>query len=303
MRVNFLFNKKIAALISVASNLSLIVIKLITGFVTGSVSIISEAIHSASDLLASVIAFFAVNKADQPADKDHQFGHGKYEDVAGFIEGSLIILASIYIIIEVVKKLSGEVQPVENSFAGIVVMGISVLVNIIVSSYLFKVAKVTDSIAIYSDAEHLRTDIFSSLTVFIGLIIIKYTGLHIIDAIIATIVAMVIMNAGYKICKQTMNDILDGSLPQKDIDTIDKIIKNYIQHGITCIKDIKTRRSGKDKEINMTLLVDGNITVNSAHEICDKIENEIESNLGNSKIIIHIEPMKECCASCKKNEL
>ena len=293
-------NKKAAALLSILSNLSLIILKLITGFLTGSVSIISEAIHSGSDLLASFITFVAVNKADKPADSDHPFGHGKYEDVAGFIEGSLIILASLYIIYEVIKKLSGEVEPVTNSLAGISVMGVSVLVNIGVSAYLFKVAKVTDSIAIYSDAEHLRTDIFSSLTVFAGLIIIQFTGLHIIDAIIATIVAMIIMNTGYKICKQTMNDILDGSLPQKEVELLDMVIKSHINHGISGIKEIKTRKSGKDKEINMILLVDGKLTVSSAHEICDKIENEIENKLGNTKITIHVEPAKNADNSCQK---
>ncbi len=296
-------NKKAAAVLSIISNLSLIILKLITGFLTGSVSIISEAIHSASDLLASFITFIAVNKADQPADSDHQFGHGKYEDVAGFIEGSLIILASLYIIYEVIKKLSGEVEPVTNSAAGIAVMGISVVVNIAVSAYLFKVAKVTDSIAIYSDAQHLRTDIFSSFTVFAGLIFISCTGLHIIDAIIATIVAMIIMNTGYKICKQTMNDILDGSLPQKDIDLIDSVIKSHINHGITAIKDIKTRKSGKDKEIIIILLVDGNLTVLNAHNICDIIENEIEKKLGNTKITIHIEPVETGGNYCEKVDI
>ena len=299
--INTLFtNKKTAAMLSIISNLSLIILKLITGFLTGSVSIISEAIHSASDLLASFITFIAVNKADKPADSDHQFGHGKYEDVAGFIEGCLIILASLYIIYEVIKKLSGEVDPVTNSIAGIAVMGISVAVNIAVSAYLFKVAKITDSIAIHSDAEHLRTDIFSSLTVFAGLIVIEFTGLHIIDAIMATIVAMIIMNTGYKICKQTMNDILDGSLPQKDVEVIDNVIKKYIDHGISEIKDIKTRKSGKDKEINMILLVDGNLTVSKEHSICDSIENEIEKKLGNTKITIHVEPAKTADDSCQK---
>ena len=300
MKTTFLTNKKAAALLSIISNLSLIILKLVTGFLTGSVSIISEAIHSASDLLASFITFIAVNKADQPADSDHPFGHGKYEDVAGFIDGSLIILASLYIIYEVIKKLSGEVEPVTNSAAGITVMGISVVVNIAVSAYLFKVAQITDSIAINSDAQHLRTDIFSSLTVFAGLIVIEFSGLHILDAIMATIVAMIIMNTGYKICKQTMNDILDGSLPQKDVELIDNIIKNHINHGISGIKDIKTRKSGKNKEIIMVLLVDGNITVSNAHNICDIIENEIEKELGNTKITIHIEPAKTMDNSCQK---
>ena len=166
---SFLKNTKFAASLSVLSNLLLIALKLIAGFVSGSISIISEAVHSGSDFLASVIAFYAVHKSDQPADKGHQFGHGKYEDVAGFVEGCLIILASLYIVYEAAKKLAGFSSPIDNSLLAVTVMFVSVCANFLVSSYLFKVAKITDSIAIYSDAQHLRTDIYSSLAVFIGL--------------------------------------------------------------------------------------------------------------------------------------
>ena len=299
MITNFYENKKLAASVSVLSNLTLIVIKLITGFISGSVSIISEAIHSGSDFLASVITFFAVHKSESPADKDHQFGHGKYEDVAGFIEGCLIILAAMYIIFEASKKLTGEIEPFSNSMIGIAVMLISVITNIAVSSYLMYVAKKTDSIALYSDAQHLRTDIFSSLTVFIGLIIIYYTGLHIIDSVIAVIVAMIIMHTGYKICKESMNDILDGSLPEEDIEKIKIILKNHLENEISGIKEIKTRKSGKDKDIVIALYVDGNMKIRDAHNLCDKLENEIENKLGNTKVTIHIEPADCNCVCCQ----
>lgn len=299
MITNFYENKKFAASVSVLSNLTLIVIKLITGFISGSVSIISEAIHSGSDFLASVITFFAVHKSESPADKDHQFGHGKYEDVAGFIEGCLIILAAMYIIFEASKKLTGEIEPFSNSMLGIAVMLISVITNIAVSSYLMYVAKKTDSIALYSDAQHLRTDIFSSLTVFIGLIIIYYTGLHIIDSVIAVIVAMIIMHTGYKICKESMNDILDGSLPEEDIEKIKIILKNHLENEISGIKEIKTRKSGKDKDIVIALYVDGNMKIRDAHNLCDKLENEIENKLGNTKVTIHIEPADYNCVCCQ----
>lgn len=288
-------NKKAVALLSVISNFLLIILKFLTGLITGSVSIISEAVHSGSDLLASLIACFAVNKAEIPADSSHQFGHGKYEDAAGFIEGILIILAALYIIFEAFKKLNGEFSDMNNSIFAIVVMLFSVFINTVISSILFYTAKKTDSIALYSDAQHLRTDILSSLTVLTGLIVIHYTNMQIIDPIIALIIAVIIIHTGYKICKQTTNDLLDGSLPQKDIDTINSVVKNYIQCGVSCVKNIKTRRSGKDKEINLILLVDGTMTVTQAHKICDLLENELEKALGNTKVTIHIEPL-----SCSK---
>lgn len=297
--LDFFSNKKLAASISVLSNLTLIILKLITGFMSGCVSIISEAIHSASDFLASVIALFAVSKSDEPADNDHQFGHGKYEDAAGFIEGGLIILASFYIIYEAGKKLVGGAEPISNSNLGIIVMLISVIANIAVSAYLFKVAKKTESIAIYSDAEHLRTDVYSSLTVLVGLLVIKYTGLFVIDSLMAVVVAMIIMHAGYKICKDTMNNLLDGSLPVEDLETIENILENYKTRGVEGIKQIKTRKCGKDKDIIIILHVDGEMTVCFAHELCDKLENEIEASLGHTRITIHIEPSDCSNISCK----
>ena len=275
----FFKNTKLAAGLSVVSNLTLIILKLVAGFISGSISIISEAIHSGSDFLASVIAFYAVHKSDQPADEGHQFGHGKYEDVAGFVEGCLIILASLYIIYEASKKLSGLSEPIDNSVLAVSVMFVSVCANTLVSAYLIKVAKITDSIAIYS-----------SLAVFIGLVVINITNCHILDPLIALVVAIIIMNTGVKICKRTMNDILDGSLPESDIELIRSTIKTNSQETALAIKEIKTRKAGKDKEIVIILCVDGNLTVQYTHNLCDKLEHEIEKQLGNTKITIHVEP-------------
>ena len=275
----FFYNKKLAAKLSVVSNAALIILKLIAGFISGSISIISEAVHSCSDLLASVITLFSVHKSEQPADFDHQFGHGKYEDLSGLIEGILIILAALYILYEVLKKITGTSEPISDSGLGMIVMFISVVANILVSLYLMKVAKNTDSIALYADAEHLNTDIYSSLTVFLGLVCIHYTGIHAIDPILAVIVAVIIIHTGYKICKEAVNNLLDGSLPEKNI------------------KEIKTRKAGKNKEINITLLLEGERTIKYAHDLCDALEKDIEQNLGNTEVTIHVEPIESPAVS------
>ena len=290
--MKFFENKKLAAQLSVTSNTLLIVLKLIAGVITGSISIISEAIHSCSDLLASIITLFSVHKSEKPADTDHQFGHGKYEDFSGLIEGLLIIFAAAYILYEVFRKLTGISEPISNNLIAIWVMLASVLVNICVSVYLMKVAKHTDSIALYADAEHLNTDIYSSLTVFLGLLCIHYTGLHIIDPILAVIVSVIIVHTGYKICKESVNNLLDGSLPENNIQKIKEILKKYNTHGIRAIKEIKTRKAGKNKEINITLLLDGEKTIKFAHDLCDILEKEIENDLGNTEVIIHVEPVE-----------
>lgn len=293
----FFYNKKLAAKLSVVSNAALIILKLIAGFISGSISIISEAVHSCSDLLASVITLFSVHKSEQPADFDHQFGHGKYEDLSGLIEGILIILAALYILYEVLKKITGVSEPISDSGLGMIVMFISVVANVLVSVYLMKVAKNTDSIALYADAEHLNTDIYSSLTVFLGLVCIHYTGIHAIDPILAVIVAVIIIHTGYKICKEAVNNLLDGSLPEKNIKEIKSIIEKYNEHGICGIKEIKTRKAGKNKEINITLLLEGERTIKYAHDLCDALEKDIEQNLGNTEVTIHVEPIESPAVS------
>src|SRR5574344_863933 len=204
--------KKIAAGLSITSNAFIILFKLIAGIISGSISIISEAIHSMSDFLASVLTFFAVSRSAEPADKDHPFGHGKYEDMSGFIEGGLIIFAAFYIIYEAGKKLFFGYEMELDSTLGIWVMAFAVFANIIVSSYLFHVAKKTESVSLHADGEHLMTDVISALGVLIGLILIKITGYVILDPIIAILVALIILNAGFSISTNTLNNLLDGSL-------------------------------------------------------------------------------------------
>ncbi|MHB1167656.1 MAG: cation diffusion facilitator family transporter, partial [Carboxydocellales bacterium] len=150
----------------------------------GSVSVLSEAVHSGIDLVAALIAYFSVQKASEPADEEHPYGHGKIENVSGTIEAVLIFGAAVYIINESIHKLQvgGEV---EGLGLGSVIMGISAIVNWIISSRLYKVAKETDSVALEADALHLRTDVYTSLGVLIGLVAIKITGLNILDPLFA----------------------------------------------------------------------------------------------------------------------
>lgn len=280
--------KKFAAGLSITSNAVIILLKIIAGILSGSISIISEAIHSFSDFLASVLTFFAVTRSSEPADKEHQFGHGKYEDMSGFIEGGLIILAGLYIIYESFKKLIWGYNLEFDSMLGIYVMAFAVIANFIVSSYLFYVAKKADSVSLYADAEHLRTDIFSSLGVLIGLILIKITGIVILDPIIAIIVAIIIIKAGYSISKETLNNLLDGSLPKEDMKKIESILDNNI--SIKGYKDLRTRKVGQCKDIEVTIFFEPNLTIAQCHKICDEIEAEFAKSFSNMTIIIHPEP-------------
>ena len=285
--------KKFAAGLSITSNALVIVTKIIAGMVSGSISIISEAIHSLSDFLASVLTFFAVTRSAEPADKEHPFGHGKYEDMSGFIEGGLIIFAGFFIIFEAVEKLLHGYSLESESMLGIYVMAFAVAANFLVSRYLFYVAKKSDSVSLLADAEHLSTDIFSSLGVLIGLVLVKVTGIAALDPIIALIVALIILKAGFSISKETLNNLLDGSLPNEDIAKIEEILKrNSVIKGY---KNIKGRKSGQYKDIELTLLFNPDMKISCAHNICDQIENEIKKNLGQVSTTIHAEPYVCVC--------
>lgn len=285
-------NKKtIAASLSIISNGIIILFKLTAGIITGSMSVISEAIHSSSDFLASVLTFFAVKRSSEPADKDHPFGHGKYEDVAGFVEGILILLASFYIIWESCKKIISNNSLEFNSTPGIVVMCIAIAANLLVSSYLFAVAKKTDSVALKADAQHLSTDVYSSLGVLIGLILIKITGITILDPLIAILVALIILKTGVSVIKETLNDLLDRTLPDDDIKVIENIINGC--EKIYGFKNLKSRKSGSTRDIDITLLCEESMPIKECHGICDLLEAKIQEVLPNTLITIHCEPYKQ----------
>ena len=282
--------KKLAAGLSITSNAVIIVLKFTAGILSGSISIISEAVHSLSDFLASVLTFFAVMKSSEPADSDHPFGHGKYEDMSGFIEGGLIIFAALYIIFEAGKKLVTHTPPEINTTLGIAVMLFSAAANFIVSTILFKTAEKSNSISLLADGEHLRTDIYSSIGVMTGLVLIKITGINILDPIIAILVAAFILKTGFSISRQTLNNLLDGSLPKKDLDSIKEIIHSYENSSTLKIKNLKARRCGPNTDIELTLIFPPDMAISRCHNVCDAIEDLIRKKLGSVTIITHAEP-------------
>lgn len=286
--------KKLATTISIFSNCTLIVMKIVAGIVSGSIGIISEAIHSFSDLLASFIAYISVIKSAQPADEDHTYGHGKYEDLSGFIEGWLIIFAALYIAFEAVKKIVYHSNAQISVDLGIYVMALSAIINCFISWYLFHVAKKTGSIAVYADAEHLRTDILSSIGVCLGLVLIKITNIHILDPIIALVVATIILVAGLKICNQAKNNLVDKSLNEEEVEKIETIIDTFIDGtDLIAIKHLRTRKSGVKKNIELVIIANKNMTIEKSHILCDKIERRLNETIGNTEVSIHLEPNLE----------
>jgi cation diffusion facilitator family transporter len=261
--------------------------KLIAGAMMGSVSVISEAIHSGIDLIASWVAYVSIKKSNEPADDDHPYGHGKFENISGFFEAILIFVAAGMIIYEALKKLVSA-TPVERLGWGIAVMGASTVVNIFVSRLLYRVAKKEHSIALEADAMHLSVDVFTSLGVMVGLAAIHFTGLSALDPAIALVVAAMILRGSWELTRRALDDLADKALPEADIAVVKEILAKYPM--IRDFHRLRSRRSGKQREIDIHIHVDGKTDVNSAHDLCNKVEHDIRAAFSETYVVIHVEP-------------
>jgi cation diffusion facilitator family transporter len=274
------------ARLSILSNTALIIMKLAAGIISGSVSIISEAIHSSMDLVAAIIAFFSVSVSDNPPDSRHPYGHGKVENISGVIEALLIFVAAIWIIWEAVKKLGGESTELESIELGLLVMLISAIVNTFVSMRLYKVAKQTNSVALEADALHLKTDVFTSLGVAAGLGLIMLTGIEILDPIVAILVAAFIIFESYQLLKRAFSPLIDTAWKENEILDLENKLKilqvNY--------HELRTRVAGNYRFIDLHIQIPEYVSVGDAHRYCDKIEEELKSVYDNLNVTIHVEP-------------
>lgn len=290
-----------AAQVSVLSNTGLVILKLAAGIFMGSVSVISEAIHSGLDLAAALIAFFSLKQASQPADETHQYGHGKIENVSGVIEAILIFIAAIWIIIEAVDKLLHGTM-IESVNLGIAVMAFASLVNFMVSRYLFKVANKTDSIALKADAMHLSTDVVTSVGVMAGLALIKITGMQILDPIAALIVAGLIIKASIELTKEAFWPLLDAKLPDEEEQEIINIIRNY-KGDFVEFHELRSRKAGSERHIDLHLVVPQDKPIKEVHDVCNQIEEKIKERFSPSDVLIHVEPCDNHCRHCEVKTL
>jgi cation diffusion facilitator family transporter len=274
------------ARLSVASNSLLIVMKLIVGIMSGSVSIISEAIHSSMDLLAAIIAFFAVRVSDTPPDSKHPYGHGKVENISGVIEGILILVAAAMIIVEAIKKLLGEPFELDSIWIGSLVMLVSAIINTIVSRKLYKVARETHSVALEADALHLRTDVYTSLGVAIGLGLIIVTGIKWLDPVVAILVAFFIIKESYNLISRAFSPLLDTAWGDTEIEDLERRLNNMEVN----YHDLRTRVAGNYRFIDIHVEIPESESVGNAHNYCDKIEDALKDAFSNLTVTIHVEP-------------
>jgi cation diffusion facilitator family transporter len=280
-------NAKVSiARLSILSNTLLIIMKLLIGLISGSVSIISEAIHSSMDLIAAMIAFFSVRVSDNPPDSRHPYGHGKIENISGVIEAILIFIAAVWIIIEAVRKLFGEKIELDSIALGSVVMLVSAIINTIVSRRLYKVAHETNSVALEADALHLKTDVYTSLGVAVGLGLIMVTGINWLDPVVAIIVAFFIIREAYYLLRKAYSPLLDTAWGEDEIDQLEQTL-NRLE---VSYHDLRTRVAGNYLFIDLHVEIPEDVSVGSAHQYCDRIENELTDYYKNLTVTIHVEP-------------
>lgn len=277
-----------AAWLSVISNVILTIGKLIIGIMIGSVSVISEAIHSGVDLLASFIALFAVKSSAKPPDHRHPYGHGKIENVSGTVEALLIFLAAVLIIKEAIAKIIHPPQFSDLGW-GIAIMAFSALVNLLVAIYEIRVGRKADSVALEADGYHHLTDVYTSLGVFAGLILISITHIKIVDPITAILVACLILKAAWDLTVKAFAPLMDTSMDKDSIKLVESILDEYNSYFLE-YHELRTRKAGRESYIDLHLVLNSTYSIQEAHELCDAIEARIEEALAYSHVMIHVEP-------------
>ncbi len=291
-----LATKENAAKLSIASVSLLIVLKVVASILTGSISIRADAVHSALDLIAAVTTFIGVRISGRPADEQHPFGHGKAENISSTVVAGLIFAAGGIIIYTAVKRLIAG-APLELIEIGIYVTAAAIVINILISRYLLRVSRDTDSPALEANARHLFSDVLSSCAVLVGLIVVRLTGLNILDPIIALLVALFILKVGYDTLRKSFGGLVDVRLPKAEEAEIKScIIEHY--SAVVSFHRLRTRKAGSQRYIDLHLVMPQNANLVEAHRLCDHLEQDIEGRLQVADVTIHIEPCTEECDLC-----
>jgi len=277
------------AALSVASNSVLILLKVVAGSITGSVAILTEAVHSSIDLVASVVAFFSVRKAGEPADESHRYGHEKVENLAAAIEGILILVGSAAIAFQAIRHLARGSQ-VQSVGVGIAVVAFSLVANVIVSGVIGRNARRTGSPALEGDAAHLRTDALTSLAVLVGLVLVKITGAQWLDPVVALAVASTIVVTGVRLLARSSRVLVDEALPGEEVGLIRGAIEQFGPEGVVGYHELRTRRAGSRRYVDLHVQFRQGTSLEDAHRTAHELQDVIGERLGDADVLIHLEP-------------
>ena len=285
-------SKAAAAAVSIAYNAMLIVLKVAAAVITSSVAILSEALNSTVDLVASVITFVAVRRADEPADIEHPYGHEKVESVAASIEGMLIIGGAVFIIVESIGRLANGNTEVKSLGLGIAVIAFSTLSAAAVSLFLRRQARKHESPALAGDAAHLGADALTSAGVLLALALVQLTGAEQLDAAVAIAFSGLIVLTGLNIIRRAAGILVDESPPPEEMDRIEAAIARARadEPEVLGYHRLRARTTGRRRYIDLHVQFGSGTTLERAHDLAHELRNAIESDLGNAEVLIHVEP-------------
>jgi len=280
------------ALVSVAASLVTMALKFAAFGLTGSVSIFSDAAESMINLAAGLIAFFTLLVAARPADKRHTYGHDKVEYFAGGVEGTLILVAAAAIFIVSMHRLAVPV-PLESLGVGMVILILAAAINYGAARLLLHGARKYDSITLEADARHLMTDVWTSVAVVagVGVILAAPSEWSFLDPLIAMAVAVNILRAGIDLLRRSWDGLMDHTLPPEELRIVREAVLSKAPKAL--FHGLRSRKSGAKRFMDMHLLLPGSCTVQEAHDLCDRIESQVEARMDNASLTIHVEPLED----------
>ncbi|MDQ6803735.1 MAG: cation diffusion facilitator family transporter [Actinomycetota bacterium] len=278
-----------AAIVSIGSNSCLIVLKVVAGLVTGSVGILSDAIHSLMDLIASVIALASVRKADVPPDASHRFGHEKLEDLAAGAQALLLLVGAAFVAVEAVLRLinGGTLGSIG---LGIVVAGGAAAINLVVSTYLSRAGRATGSAALHATAADLRTDAIVSVGVLVSLVLVEATGAEWIDPLVGLVVAVAITTTGVRILIYASRRLADEALPPEELAAIEQVIESFLGGEVVGVHDVRARHVGSRHQVDMHMQFADATTLRRAHFLSHQLQDAITERLPGTTVLVHLEP-------------
>jgi len=273
--------------VAIATIAFLILIKTVAAIFTGSIGILADAVHSLIDLAGAVIGYLAVRVAGKPADEDHRYGHGRAEDVAGASIATLIFLAGGIIAYQAVQRLASGAT-VELVDAGIAATIAAIAINVAVSRYVFAVARKADSIALQATGRDLMADVLSSVAVLLGLVLVRLTGMAILDPVMALLVVIFIIRAAAVTMRSAISALMDTRLPEHEELKIRAVLESHPE--VINYHALRTRKAGSQRHVLLHVLVSGEMTVAAGHQVAEDVEDEIRGLFPGSAVTIHVEP-------------
>jgi cation diffusion facilitator family transporter len=278
------------ALIAIIGGITVFAIKLSAYFVSNSIALLSDALESIINIVASILLFFSLRIAERPPDEEHKFGHKKAENISCLVEGMLVLIAAFFIIEASVGRIFNPVELSSVNLALLISLS-ATGINAVMSYSLWKESKRSGSIAMEGDSKHLLSDVLSSVGVVVGLFIASVTGYYILDPLMALIVAVIIIKMGIDLLRKSSLDLMDHRCPISEEKIVEVMNKEYpsVEYH-----DLKTRKSGDTVFAEMKVCVDGEATVQESHALTERIESEMQKAIPGINMIIHVEAREKC---------